>query len=168
MTDVRAIGRWSKLVFALAAAAFGAATLATAQGAKAVDDAVLTADAMPPKLSAFGFFTDTSARTPAARVTPYTLNTPLFSDYTDKHRYLYVPASAKIGYDDKGVLAFPVGAALIKTFGYGEGAAFKPIETRLLLRRSAGWVARRVPDPLPCGGGRSWKATRKPLRSDAP
>lgn len=130
-------------LFACAAAAmlFGAATFATAQGAKGVDDAVVTADALPPKLSAFGFFTDLAARTPAARVTPYQLNTPLFSDYTDKHRYLYVPAGAKLGYDPKGVLAFPVGAALIKTFGYGEGAGFKPIETRLLLRRASGWVA---------------------------
>lgn len=141
MTDVRAVGRWSKLVFALAAAAFGAATLATAQGAKGVDDSVVTADAMPPKLSAFGFFTDMTARTPAARVMPYQLNTPLFSDYSEKQRYLYVPSGAQARYDADKVLALPVGSALIKTFGYQQNGAFRPLETRLLLHRAGGWVA---------------------------
>ena len=71
----------------------------------------------------------------------YDLETALFSDYTTKQRFIYVPAGATAKYDAVTAFDFPVGSALIKTFGYGEGASFKPLETRLLLRRAAGWVA---------------------------
>lgn len=106
-----------------------------------VNDAVTAADGYPSTLSAFGFFTDIAKRTPAPRVAGYTLNTPLFSDYAEKQRYLYVPAGQVARYDADTVLDLPVGSALIKTFGYGAGAAFAPIETRVLLRRASGWVA---------------------------
>ena len=106
-----------------------------------VDDTAITAEAYAPALSAYGFFTDLRTRTPAQRVTPYTLKTPLFSDYADKQRFLYLPAGAQAKYDATTTLNLPVGAALIKTFGYGVGPAFKPLETRLLLRRRSGWVA---------------------------
>lgn len=129
------------MALAVAATCLGLATLAAAQRTASVDDTAITADAMPAKLSAFGFFTDLPARTPATRVTLYTLNTPLFSDYAEKQRYLYLPAGARATYDPDKVLDLPVGAALIKTFGYQQQGAFKPLETRLLLHRAAGWVA---------------------------
>jgi uncharacterized repeat protein (TIGR03806 family) len=106
-----------------------------------VNDAAVTADGYPAHLSDYGFFTDLRARTPAARVTAYHLNTPLFSDYAEKQRYLYVPAGAKIAYNPDTALDFPLGSALIKTFGYQQNGAFKALETRLLLRRASGWVA---------------------------
>ncbi len=106
-----------------------------------VNDATVTADGYPAHLSDYGFFTDLRARVPAARVTAYHLNTPLFSDYAEKQRYLYIPAGAKAGYDADKALDFPVGSALIKTFGYQQNGAFRPLETRLLLRRAIGWVA---------------------------
>lgn len=133
-----------KLVRRLCAVLTAAAALVALAGAArpaGVNDAVVVADGYPTKLSAFGFFTDLPARRPSGRVTPYTLNTPLFSDYAGKERYAYVPAGQVARYDAEAAFDFPVGSALIKTFGYGEGAAFKPIETRLLLRRAAGWVA---------------------------
>jgi uncharacterized repeat protein (TIGR03806 family) len=106
-----------------------------------VNDAAITEAGYPARLSDYGFFTDLRARTPAARVEPYALNTPLFSDYTEKQRFIYVPAGHKARYDAEAVFDFPVGSALIKTFGYGQGAGFRPLETRLLLRRASGWVA---------------------------
>lgn len=117
------------------------AAVAGATRQMGVADAVVTAEGYPAKLSEYGFFTDLAKRTPAARVTPYHLNTPLFSDYTEKERLAYVPAGTVAKYDADGVFEFPVGTALIKSFGYGHGAAFKPIETRLLLRRASGWGA---------------------------
>lgn len=117
------------------------ATLALAQRPAGVNDAAITADGYPAALSAYRFFTDLKTRTPAARLFRYTLNTPLFSDYTEKERYLYVPAGQTARYDPAAVLALPVGGAIIKTFGYGEGAAFRPLETRVLLHRAGGWVA---------------------------
>ena len=112
-----------------------------AKPATGVNDAAITAETYAAHLSDYGFFTDLRARTPAARVTAYTLNSPLFSDYAEKQRYLYVPGGQKARYDADAVLDFPVGTALIKTFGYQQNGKFKPLETRLLLRRATGWVA---------------------------
>lgn len=131
------IWRWAAPV--LAAACLTGAVVARPQ--LAVNDAAITADGYPAALSAYGFFTDLKARSPAARVVGYDLQTPLFSDYAGKQRFIYVPAGKTAAYSATGVFDFPIGSALIKTFGYGTGAAFKPIETRLLLRRTAGWVA---------------------------
>jgi uncharacterized repeat protein (TIGR03806 family) len=88
----------------------------------------------PPKvLSAFGFFD--AALAPAAGVQPYDIASPLFSDYADKDRFVFTPGPAP--WSVTGVLAFPVGAALIKTFRYGEHR----VETRVLLHQEAGWKA---------------------------
>ena len=126
------------LMLAGALVAFG---VAAARQPARVNDAAITADGYPAKLSDYGFFTDLTRHTPATRVVGYDLETPLFSDYTAKQRFIYVPAGGQAKYDAKAAFDFPVGSALIKTFGYGAGTAFKPIETRLLLRRASGWVA---------------------------
>jgi uncharacterized repeat protein (TIGR03806 family) len=107
----------------------------------AVNDAAILQDGYAPALSDYGFFADLKARTPTTRVMPYQLNTPLFSDYAEKQRFLYVPAGKKAAYEPSAALDFPVGSALIKTFGYEQDGAFKPLETRLLLHRAEGWVA---------------------------
>lgn len=123
----------------LAAATFAAA--AAQQQPVRVNDAAIAAEGYPARLSDYGFFADLVKRTPASRVVGYDLETALFSDYTVKQRFIYVPAGATAKYDPAKAFDLPVGSALIKTFGYGEGASFKPLETRLLLRRASGWVA---------------------------
>ncbi|MEZ0242154.1 MAG: SO2930 family diheme c-type cytochrome [Sphingomonas sp.] len=125
----------------LAAALLLFLVVAAGKPATGVNDAAITADGYPAHLSDYGFFTDLKARTPAARVEPYGLNTPLFSDYAEKQRYLYVPAGMKAAYNAETAFDFPVGTALIKTFGYQQDGKFRPLETRLLLRRASGWVA---------------------------
>ena len=127
---------------ALAIALAGAmATLSLAQHPAGVNDAAIVQDGYPALLSDYRFFTDLKGRTPAPRLFGYTLNTPLFSDYAEKQRYLYVPAGKSAAYDPVAPLALPVGSAIIKTFGYGAGSAFRPLETRVLLHRASGWVA---------------------------
>lgn len=121
-----------------AALLFGAALLGKPG---AVNDAAIVGEGYPAHLSDYGFFADLAKRTPNARVSGYGLETALFSDYAEKERYLYLPAGAKAGYQADKVLDLPVGAALIKTFGYQQNGAFKPLETRLLLHRANGWVA---------------------------
>lgn len=106
-----------------------------------IADSVILDAAYPRALSQFGFFSGHGVTAPSAQLIGYSLRTPLFSDYAEKQRFIYVPATARIAADAEGRLDFPVGSALIKTFGYGEGAAFRPIETRVLLRRAAGWEA---------------------------
>jgi uncharacterized repeat protein (TIGR03806 family) len=111
-----------------------------------VNRAAIEGEALPPKLSDFHFFLDGKAQRPAARVMPYTLNTPLFSDYAEKQRFMFVPQGSKARYATDGVFDLPVGSALIKSFGYPSdlriaGAPIRLIETRVLLHRASGWVA---------------------------
>ena len=120
--------------------------LVSASPSPSVADAVIMGDALPQRLSEYRFFLDSAATQPNARVEPYTLNTPLFSDYAEKFRFIYVPPGQKIGYRADGVLDFPVGSALIKSFGYpadmrAPDRDVRILETRVLLRRASGWIA---------------------------
>lgn len=98
-------------------------------------------------LSSHAFFTDGPAQVPADGVVPYDINTPLFSDYAAKHRFLWLPDGQSMQYSDTGVFDLPVGAVLIKTFGYPDdmrdpSAGETLIETRLLIRDDDGWIGR--------------------------
>lgn len=128
---------------ALAAAALLVSALPASGGTNesGVNDSAIIEPGLPAKLSDYGFFTGPGATGPAAGLVGYSLRTPLFSDYAEKQRFVYVPATARVVADAAGRLDFPIGSALIKTFGYGSGAAFRPIETRVLLRRANGWEA---------------------------
>ena len=102
-----------------------------------VSDMAVTGTAFPATLAEYGFFADAGADQPAAGVVSYRLNTALWSDGADKHRFLYLPAGTKAKANGEGLLGLPVGAALIKTFAFGA----RKIETRVLLHRAEGWVA---------------------------
>lgn len=106
----------------------------------AVND-VAVMEGLPRTLAEFGFFADAPAQVPAARVISYRLNTPLYSDGAEKLRFLYLPAGASASAGGEGLLEIPVGAALVKTFAFGEGGARRLIETRVLLHRADGWLA---------------------------
>ena len=110
-----------------------------------VDGARLLADDAAPVLSAYHLFTDNGGRVPALGMTRYTLNTPLFSDYAEKFRYVWLPVGRAAKYTDKGVLEFPIGTTIVKSFAYPADfrvpdAKVRLIETRLLVRRATGWV----------------------------
>ena len=95
----------------------------------------------PATLSQYGFF-DGSPDRPSPLLIPYTLGTPLFSDYSDKRRFIYLPAGTHITANGDGLVEFPVGAAIVKSFGYPQAdGTYRTIETRLLLKRTEGWVA---------------------------
>ncbi len=102
-----------------------------------VHDAAIVNEGFPAKLSDYGFFSNGGRQAPATGVTPYAVTTPLWSDGAEKLRFAYVPPGLKARAQGDGLLAFPVGSALIKTFKL-EG---KLIETRVLLHRAEGWVA---------------------------
>ena len=71
-----------------------------------------------PKLSDYRFFKDLTSQTPVDEVLPYQLQSELFSDYTYKQRFVYVPPAMKVGHEKNKVFMFPVGSVLIKTFSY--------------------------------------------------
>lgn len=125
----------------LAALACLALAVSVKGKAPAIDDAAIVGAENPASLSAFGFF-DGGADRPSAALLPYALRTPLFTDYAEKQRFLYLPKGASYRVGNDGRLQFPLGSALIKSFGYHDASGrLRIIETRLLLHRAEGWVA---------------------------
>jgi uncharacterized repeat protein (TIGR03806 family) len=95
-------------------------------------------------LAEWHLFTDGPGQTPAQGVIPYEVMAPLFSDYTWKSRFLFVPAGKKIGYHDPERWDLPAGAILVKSFAYPVDARApekgqRLLETRLLVHEAAGW-----------------------------
>ena len=128
------------------------------------------ADDNPDTLSAWGLFTlEDGQIEPDERMVTYELNAPLFSDYAQKWRTIYVPEGESGTYDARDAFEFPIGTIITKTFYYPLPEAaedrhgdqvLKPtdatyqtgingldmqgirlIETRLLVRRADGWDA---------------------------
>ncbi|WP_375282591.1 SO2930 family diheme c-type cytochrome [Marinicauda pacifica] len=127
--------------------------------------------ANPEVLSQWGQLSIMDGRlVPGPGVLPYDLNTALFSDYAIKLRTVWLPDGAQpAGYDAQDSFDFPVGTVITKTFYYprageGDGESFdavartreslihfeqggldlsrvRLIETRILVRREAGWDA---------------------------
>lgn len=99
------------------------------------------------KLSEYAFFEGKMEEMiPAEGVLPYDLNTPLFSDYAEKMRFVKMPENQTVGFNDSTVLDFPVGTTLIKTFFYFNDVrepekGRKLLETRLLIHEVSGWEA---------------------------
>lgn len=118
-----------------------AAAVATSATPSGTSENVIESATVPATLSAFGFF-DGSAGRPSSALIPYQLRTPLFSDYATKQRFIYLPPGAIVAAGTDGRLVFPVGTALIKSFGYPAASGeLNVIETRVLLHRPEGWVA---------------------------
>jgi uncharacterized repeat protein (TIGR03806 family) len=99
------------------------------------------------KLSEYNFFKGRLADLePSEGVVPYSVNTPLFSNYAEKTRFISVPAGSKAIYNDSSAFDLPKGTVLIKNFFYPDDFR-KPekgkriLETRLLVHEEDGWQA---------------------------
>lgn len=120
--------------------------LASSGGTPPVNDALITGETLPKTLSEFRLLAGKQGEQPNQRVTHYSLNTPLFSDYAEKWRYLYLPQGTRLRWNGAGLPQFPVGSVLVKSFGYPADMRrpndnIRMIETRLLIHRKSGWVA---------------------------
>ena len=136
-------------------------------GAKApIATPTFFADDNPGQLSEWGLM-DVSAGglVLSEGVVPYDLNSALFTDYALKLRTIWVPEdSGPAAFRPEDYPDFPVGTVISKTFYYPRGqgtqdvlkvddtigetnpilselSSVRLIETRLLVRRSAGWEA---------------------------
>ena len=81
---------------------------------------------------------------PNIGVEPFEVITPLFSDYTEKYRYVWMPDGVSAKYQEKNVFGFPVGTVFIKSFSYlndmrDPSKGERILETRLLIHNSKGW-----------------------------
>jgi len=98
-------------------------------------------------LSDYHFFSGSLAQLkPNEGVLPYDLNSPLFTDYAQKARFVWMPEGKKATYQGQKVLDMPEGTVLIKNFYYYNDErkpdkGRKIIETRLLIHQPTGWQA---------------------------
>ncbi len=105
-----------------------------------------TASEPPQKLSEYGLFVGNgSTQQPADGVIPYDLNSPLFTDYADKFRFVKLPAGESALYHESEAFEFPLGTVIAKTFAYPVDArdpklGRRLLETRILKREPDGWV----------------------------
>ena len=75
---------------------------------------------------------------------PYELISSLFSDYSYKQRWVYVPKGMSASFEKDKVLDFPTGSALIKTFYYPideDLSLGKKLMEMRLLKKDYGWEA---------------------------
>ena len=102
--------------------------------------------AMPyENLSFYNFFQgEMKNLNPVYGVIPYELINSLFTDYSDKSRFVWMPQNEKAYYiSDSDVFNFPIGTILIKNFAYNGVAPNnerKNIETRLMIKKDEGWI----------------------------
>jgi uncharacterized repeat protein (TIGR03806 family) len=96
------------------------------------------------RLSTYRFFEGPMAQLrPTEGVLPYAPITPLFSDYAEKSRFVWMPRGSMATYVSADrPLEFPDGAVLIKNFYYERAqpnATRRILETRLLFKRQGQW-----------------------------
>lgn len=112
-------------------------------GSKAI---ATTEQAPPEKLSAYGLFVGNGAsQEPVDGVIPYDLNSPLFTDYALKYRFVKLPRGSHATYSDREAFEFPIGTVIAKTFAYASdlrdpAQGRRLIETRVLERKPDGWI----------------------------
>lgn len=95
-------------------------------------------------LSKYEFFKNNlNELQPSFGVLPFEPITPLFTDYAEKARFVYVPNGTSASYvaDDES-FNFPTGSALIKVFYYNNvlpNNVRRIIETRVMVKKASGW-----------------------------
>ncbi len=101
----------------------------------------------PPKLlSSYALFEGNPVeQKPAAGVIPYDLNSPLFTDYMLKYRFVKLPEGTAAKYQEEEAFEFPVGTVIAKTFACpvdirDPSLGQRLLETRILKHEPEGWV----------------------------
>ncbi|MBK9029921.1 MAG: hypothetical protein IPL61_01030 [Myxococcales bacterium] len=141
----RSISLLGCAVVALAAACGGGDAMPDCEVAPGAGP-VMPTTGVCKQLSTYRLFTDLPGQVAAPELYAYDVAVPLFSDYADKQRWLYLPPGAAATWSDADALEFPVGAMLVKTFAYPHdrrdpGAGRRLLETRVLLRQTGQWKA---------------------------
>ena len=98
-----------------------------------------------PNLSDLNLYSgDLVDLTPSEYSFEYDLNTPLFTDYAHKQRFIVLPQGTSMEHVDDGLPTFPDNSVIVKTFYYfnderNESLGKKIIETRVLIKQSGAW-----------------------------
>jgi uncharacterized repeat protein (TIGR03806 family) len=94
------------------------------------------AGSLPAALSATGAFSNITTLSVSDGVLPYEPNAKLWSDGTDKRRWIALPGGQKIGFSANDSWTFPAGTVLIKHFEIGQEQ--RRIETRFEVIQESG------------------------------
>ncbi len=98
-----------------------------------------------PRLSDYAFFEQPLSDLNGNRgVIPYDLKTPLFSNYAEKARFIWMPVDSQATVQADGSIIFPNRTVLIKNFFYHKdfrrpSRGKQILETRLLVKTDSGW-----------------------------
>lgn len=93
---------------------------------------------LPERLSESGWFDPADRDHLHPRAIPFAPAYPLWSNGSEKHRFLLLPEGVRVDNTVRGEWAFPVGTLVVKTFSYDE----QPVETRVLRHTEDGWELR--------------------------
>ncbi len=70
----------------------------------------------------------------------YEINSALFTDFSDKFRFMFVPDQQALQYQEFIDFDFPTGSTLVKVFSLSTKDENKIIEVRLSIKRDNGWI----------------------------
>ncbi|MCO4747658.1 MAG: hypothetical protein KC912_22875 [Proteobacteria bacterium] len=98
---------------------------------------VTAAAALPEMLSETGLYREMASRTVAESAIEFEPRFPLWTDGTDKRRWLLLPEGGQVDTSDTVDWRFPVGTRLFKEFAR-DG---QRLETRLIHKNPEGWAA---------------------------
>jgi uncharacterized repeat protein (TIGR03806 family) len=107
----------------------------------------LGADDTPPtNLSQTGIFSDLASLKTINGFHEYEVISPLWSDDTGKHRWMWIPKDTQIGFSPDGAWDFPTGTCFVKEFDLDLTPAATNkntmrLETRVLIKTPTKWVA---------------------------
>lgn len=87
-------------------------------------------DSVPQWLSETDLFTDVANFELAPGFEPYSVNSPLWSDYAEKPRYIRVPDGQSVTVDRDGEFVYPTGTIFVKQFNLND----RRRETRVMVR----------------------------------
>ncbi|MFB6264046.1 MAG: SO2930 family diheme c-type cytochrome, partial [Bradymonadaceae bacterium] len=84
---------------------------------------------------------------PSKGVYPYGVRSKLYSDESDKFRFIVPPEGETIDYDDRQMWSFPDGTIIVKTFYFPHDArnpseGRRLLETRLMMKEEGKWKPR--------------------------
>lgn len=100
--------------------------------------------ALPATLTKLGLFPELATGdrdTVHPKVLAYRPRHELWSNGSQKERFLYLPAGTRVDTKNRDDWQFPVGTMFFKTFSYPVGATSRPVETRVLVKAREADVA---------------------------
>lgn len=130
----RTMSSWAVFVVAASLALVAIPSLATGTRKPAGVDWALAGSPAPERLSETGLYAPDGSVDPRNR--PFAPQYPLWTDGSEKSRWVRLPEGARIDVSDVDAWRFPPGTTFWKEFAWGG----RKVETRMIRREEDGWL----------------------------